>query len=42
MDTKNQKEQIEKLNKLKEKNLPDNVRKSIDEKQKHLVKPFNK
>lgn len=42
MDNKKQAEQIEKLNKLKEKSLPDNVRKSIDEKQKHLVKPFNK
>jgi hypothetical protein len=42
MSDKNQKEQIEKLNKFKENSLPDNVRKSIDEKQKHLVKPFNK
>lgn len=35
-------EQIEKLNKLKEKPLPDHVQKSIEEKQKHITKPFNK
>ena len=36
MSDKNQKEQIEKLEKLKEKNLPENVQKSIAEKQKAL------
>ena len=42
MADKQQQEQIEKLNKLKEKELPANVQKSIAEKQKHIAKPFNK
>lgn len=42
MSDKNQKEQIEKLEKLKEKNLPDHIQKSIAEKQKHITKPLNK
>lgn len=42
MSDKKQAEQIEKLNKLKEKNLPENIQKSIAEKQKHITKPFNK
>ena len=42
MSDQKQKEQIEKLEKLKEKNLPENVQKSIAEKQKHIQKPFNK
>lgn len=36
MSDKNQKEQIEKLEKLKEKNLPDHIKKSITEKQQAL------
>lgn len=35
-------EEIEKLNKLKEKPLPDHIQKSIDQKQKHITKPLNK
>jgi hypothetical protein len=42
MNDQKQKEQIEKLEKLKEKPLPENVQKSIAEKQKHIQKPFNK
>ncbi len=36
MSDKKQAEQIEKLNKLKEKDLPENIQKSIAEKQKAL------
>jgi len=42
MSDQKQKEQIEKLEKLKEKNLPENVKKSIAEKQKHIQTPFTK
>jgi hypothetical protein len=42
MNDQKQKEQIEKLNKLKEKPLPDHIKKSIDEKQKNITKPLNK
>lgn len=42
MNDKKQQEQIEKLNKLKEKDLPENIKKSIAEKQKHITKPLNK
>lgn len=42
MNKDKQQEQIDKLKQLKEKELPENVRKSIAEKEKHLVKPFNK
>jgi hypothetical protein len=36
MSDKKQQDQIEKLEKLKEKNLPENIQKSIVEKQKAL------
>lgn len=42
MKDQKQKEEIEKLNKLKEKPLPDHIQKSIDQKQKHITKPLNK
>lgn len=42
MNNQKQKEQIEKLEKLKQKRLPDHIQKSIAEKQKHIQKPFNK
>lgn len=42
MADKKQQEQIDKLKQLKEKELPENVRKSIAEKEKHIKKPFNK
>lgn len=42
MTEKEKQEQVEKLNKLKEKNLPDNIQKSIADKEKKLQKPFNK
>ncbi len=42
MDKDKQQEQIDKLKQLKDKPLPENIKKSIDEKQKNLQKPFNK
>jgi membrane protein involved in colicin uptake len=42
MDKNKQQEQIDKLKQLKEKELPENVRKSIAEKEKHVKTPFNK
>lgn len=42
MQDKKQQEQLNKLKQLKEKELPENVRKSIAEKEKHVQKPFNK
>lgn len=42
MPDKKQQETIDKLKQLKEKELPENVRKSVAEKQKHVQKPFNK
>lgn len=41
-DNKNKNQQEEQLKKLKEKSLPENIRKSVDDKIKHLKKPFNK
>lgn len=35
-------EQQEKLKQLQQKNLPENVKKSISEKQKYLTKPLKK
>lgn len=42
MTDKKQQEQIDKLKQLKEKELPENIRKSIAEKEKHVKTPFNK
>jgi hypothetical protein len=42
MDTKKQKEQVEKLKELEKKNLPDAVKESIKQKIAGLNKPFNK
>lgn len=42
MNKDKQQEQLDKLKQLKEKELPENVRKSIAEKEKHVQKPFNK
>lgn len=42
MSDKSKQEQIDKLKQLKDKELPENIKKSIDEKQKHVAKPFNK
>lgn len=42
MDKQKQKEQEDKLKGLAKKDLPENVRKSISEKIKHINKPFNK
>jgi len=42
MNDKTKQEQIDKLKQLKDKPLPENIKKSIDEKQKHIAKPFNK
>lgn len=36
MSDKNQKEELEKLKKLKDQNLPEHIQKSIDQKQKAL------
>jgi hypothetical protein len=33
---------VEQLKKLKDKPLPEHIRKSVDEKIKHTQKPFNK
>lgn len=42
MQDKKPQNKVAELEKLKEKNLPDNVKKSIEDKQKHIAKPFNK
>ena len=43
MDKNKPKEdQVDKLKKLKDKELPEHIRKSVDEKIKHTQKPFSK
>lgn len=42
MSDKKQQEQIDKLKQLSQKPLPENIQKSIAEKQKHVTKPLNK
>lgn len=42
MSDKSTKDQEEQLKKLKEKSLPEHIKKSVDEKLKHIKKPFNK
>lgn len=39
---KDKNQQEEQLKKLKEKPLPEHIKKSVDEKIKHTQKPFNK
>lgn len=42
MSKDKEQQELDKLKQLKEKELPENVRKSIAQKEKHLKKPFNK
>lgn len=42
MSEKPTKEQEDQLKKLKEKNLPDNVKKAVEEKLKNINKPIKK
>lgn len=42
MNEKQTKEQVEKLNALQSKELPEKIKKSVQEKLKGIQKPFNK